>query len=167
MTNLTISFNSLAKNNNGFFKSQKQAAFLLSQMDNLNGENTFKGTGTVTAGKYVTYRVFHCDDKGITKIIQHSETTGKNTQVWERLSDADYAVKRNRSIKALRNTARLDDIRKTVKKLEAIKESATDETVRLLTSGDMAALEAFAEKQLRIAKILDKLNNHYCKMLPA
>lgn len=66
--NIAPSVFGLAKTNNGFFKSEKQAAFLISQMEK------FEGCIGYTSG-YNSNPVFaKWDEKGIVEIVRHSRT---------------------------------------------------------------------------------------------
>lgn len=59
----------LVKNNNGFFKSEKQAEFLISQMEKLDGNIGFTSSGYHSCPIFASW-----DEKGIIKIIKHSKT---------------------------------------------------------------------------------------------
>ena len=66
--NIAPSVFGLAKTNNGFFKSEKQAAFLISQMEK------FEGCIGHTSG-YNSNPIFaKWDEKGIVEIVRHSRT---------------------------------------------------------------------------------------------
>jgi len=69
MENLLISCFSLAKSNNGFFKSEKQAEFLISKINERDGN-----IGSVTSG-YNSCPVFaNLDNKGILKIVKSTKS---------------------------------------------------------------------------------------------
>jgi hypothetical protein len=87
---LAQSVYSLAKNNNGYFKSDKQAAFLKNQID--------KGQGAVghqeAYGNYVTVFAEY-DDRGITKIFTKSPKTGREVVKFQRMSDAEHKAQQD------------------------------------------------------------------------
>lgn len=58
----------LAKSNNGFFKSEKQAKFLSSKIDDLDGCIGHANSGYNSCPIFASY-----DDKGITKIIKSTK----------------------------------------------------------------------------------------------
>ena len=59
----------LAKSNNGFFKSEKQAAFLISQMSDLGGLIGHANSGYNSCPIFASW-----DEKGITKIIKSTKS---------------------------------------------------------------------------------------------
>lgn len=96
MQNITTSFFGLVKNNNGLYKSEKQAAFLSKFFDG----GVYVTRQSLTFGEYEgrTNRntatvewTFYADALGITKV---EKTTSKGTTThWERLSAEAFAVK--------------------------------------------------------------------------
>lgn len=71
VSSIKVSIMSLAKNNNGFFKSEKQAAFLtniLSKLDGCIGHNVIYNNSVPV---FVDW-----DEKGIIKIVAKSSKTG-------------------------------------------------------------------------------------------
>ena len=88
MNNIAISFASLVKSNNGFFKSDKQRDFLLSQCD----FDEYVSTGSVGKNNFtITYIV---DDLGVRETINRGAKSGKSEITWQRhvsgvLSDLD------------------------------------------------------------------------------
>lgn len=92
MTNLLISFRSLAKSNNGVFKSEKQAAFLLSQCD---ASKAYRQSECYTVHfgddgkKNQRYDVLvQCDSIGVVSITNIGRS--KNKVVFERKSEEAY-----------------------------------------------------------------------------
>jgi hypothetical protein len=79
MSNVAVSFASLVKSNNGLFKSEKQAAFLLSQCQELN---TFICGGDVYGNNFSLF--YHCDAQGVEKVIKYLPQSGKSETVWLR-----------------------------------------------------------------------------------
>ena len=102
MNNIAISFASLVKLNNGFFKSDKQRDFLLSQCD----FDEYVSTGSVGRNNFtITYIV---DDLGVRETINRGAKSGKSEITWQRqvsgvLSDLDkkYIKKLETKIKKL------------------------------------------------------------------
>lgn len=94
MSNVQLSLNSLVKKNNGFFKSQKQADFLLSI---LNDNNVF---ASVAYG-YTILTTYHFDGKGITLKTKTSVKTNKTTEEWSRKIEGVLSVEEQQIIKRL------------------------------------------------------------------
>ena len=94
MSNIQLSLNSLVKNNNGFFKSQKQADFLLSV---LNDNNVF---ASVAYG-HTILSTYHFDDKGITLKTKTSVKTNKTTEEWSRKVEGILSVEEQQIVKRL------------------------------------------------------------------
>lgn len=94
-SNLTKSFATLVKYNNGFFKSEKQARFLLAHC--ING--IFYGESHNTYNN-ITRNEYHCDQTGIISIYKYSQTKETLTQTWERQADQAFqSVVKNRVLK--------------------------------------------------------------------
>lgn len=92
---LAISFASLVKNNNGLFKSEKQANFLLSMCN----ENVYGTSGNV--GRNSFYMDYFCDEKGV---IQVTKRTDKKDTVstWERRVDGKVTVQDKKAISSIK-----------------------------------------------------------------
>lgn len=88
MSNVAISFASLVKSNNGFFKSEAQASFLLSQCQE---ENVFFSSGEVYNNGFMIEYI--CDDKGVIKVVKTLSKSGKQEVTFERMSDKDFSAK--------------------------------------------------------------------------
>ena len=82
---IAASFASLVKSNNGFFKSEKQAAFLLSKCQD---GNTFVCGGHVYRNPFTLYYV--CDASGVVRVEKYTSKTGKNVTTWTRQSDEAF-----------------------------------------------------------------------------
>jgi len=95
----------LAKNNNGFFKSEKQAAFLISQMNRFGGY-----FGSVSSGHNSCPVFANWDEKGITKIIKSSKKG--DVVMFERKKDGILTSLETKEIKRLEK--RLKQIKKEV-----------------------------------------------------
>lgn len=93
-TDLDISFASLVKNNNGMFKSDAQAKFLLSKCD---GKEYIAG-GSVYGNTYQL--IYHCDDKGVTKVEKYTQNTGSKIQ-WTRKEAGTLSVQDEKELKRL------------------------------------------------------------------
>jgi hypothetical protein len=76
---------SLTKNNNGLFKSEAQAKFLISQIDNYQGLVGYANSGYNSIPIFAEY-----DEKGITKLVKRSNDKSlkdKDVVVFERKND--------------------------------------------------------------------------------
>lgn len=81
MSDLAISFASLAKHNNGKFKSAAQRDFLLSRCD----AGRYRACGQIFRNAYALY--YFCDDVGITHVEKVAVKSGKTSRTWERTVD--------------------------------------------------------------------------------
>jgi hypothetical protein len=82
---------SLAKNNNGIFKSDAQAGFLkrmIDQRDGMIGSHEMYGNSVSVFAEY--------DDKGITKIYTHSPSTNRDVVKFTRISDDQFKANQER-----------------------------------------------------------------------
>lgn len=95
MSNVAISFASLVKSNNGSFKSEAQATFLLDQCQEVN---VFTSTGSVYNSTFVLSYI--CDDKGVVKVEKFLPKTNRTEVTWVRLSDEEF--KANQATQAAR-----------------------------------------------------------------
>lgn len=122
MSNIQASLNSLIKYNNGYFKSEKQAKFLLSMLeDNNTFLSGFNG--------YTMLIQYAFDDKGITLKTKTSQTTGKTEEVWGRKVDGVLSV------------AELQIVKNLTKQLKKVKTSY-DKAVKSFNDGSY-----FGDKQ--------------------
>ena len=103
MSKIKLSLNSLIKNNNGFFKSKKQADFLLSI---LNDGNVFSSV----AYGYTILSTYHFDDKGITLKTKTSVKTNKTTEEWGRKIEGILSAEEQQIVKRL--TKQLKSVKK-------------------------------------------------------
>lgn len=90
---LLRSIYSLAKNNNGNFKSEAQAAFLKRQIDLRDGVVGSQEMYGNSVSVHVEY-----DDKGITKIYTHSHKTNRDVVKFTRISDEQFKDDQDRFI---------------------------------------------------------------------
>lgn len=147
MSNILISVYSLASKNNGFFKSEKQAQFLISELDKVGGSFieyfTFGYTGKEKHSRFVTVSY---DTQGITEIRTKAEKSGKESVKFTRKTDqefaaiqaakiAEYNAEVLQSITAIENNiAELQAIIDSVKAentatLEKVKQATQDQTI--------------------------------------
>lgn len=105
-SNIAVSFASLVKNNNGFFKSEKQAAFLLDQTHSGTYMAFHKAFNSSSSTEYV------CDDKGVLFVFKNNTVKGApvQTKVFDR-NDSSFAnsvidAKQSKHIKALHRDAK-------------------------------------------------------------
>lgn len=105
MNELAMSFAALVKNNDGLFKSDKQAQYLLSQCEE---ENMFTTSGTVYRSPFTMF--YHCDEKGVVKVEKYLPRTSKTEVVWLRpvkgtlsIKDAKHLAQLKRMLKQTQN----------------------------------------------------------------
>lgn len=93
MSNILISVYSLANNNNGFFKSEKQAQFLISELDKVGGQFiewfAFGYTGKEKHSRFVTVSY---DNQGIIEIRTKAEKSGKGSVKFTRKTAQEFAA---------------------------------------------------------------------------
>lgn len=94
MADIGTSLTSLVKSNNGYFKSEKQSAFLLSQCD--NGE--FCAGGSVWGSSYQIW--YECDAKGVVNVKKQTHAKGLMLQ-WERVEEGKMAIQDSKEFKRL------------------------------------------------------------------
>lgn len=91
LRDLAISVYSLAKNNNGFFKSEKQAELLKREIDyndGVIGSNEMYGNQATVFAEY--------DNEGITRIYTHSSKTNRNLNKFTRINNDIYIANQER-----------------------------------------------------------------------
>ena len=86
---MVLSLSNLLKTNKGFFKSEKQATFLLSQVSGNEVVNNF------TTYKNIARDHYHLDEKGVCKIERYTTKKGYVT-TWERGQVHSLEVAKNR-----------------------------------------------------------------------
>lgn len=89
------SFASLVKTNNGKFKSEAQAKFLLSQCR----DGQFITSGHVHGNLYTLFYV--CDNTGVVRVEKQTNAKGLVTQ-WERREEGKVSVQDQKEIKRLK-----------------------------------------------------------------
>jgi hypothetical protein len=116
MSDFSISFASLVKSSNGFFKSEKQAALLLSVTDG--------GVYTVIGSVYGnSFNIdYHCDAKGVTKTVSYTKGKGFVT-TWERVVEGATSVQDQKEIKRL--TRLLKQTQKSITERQAAFDAGT------------------------------------------
>jgi len=82
---IAVSFASLVKSNNGFFKSEKQSAFLLSKCQDTN---TFVCGGSVYNNSFTMFYI--CDSLGVVKVEKYTPKSGKTVTTWGRQTEEQY-----------------------------------------------------------------------------
>lgn len=93
-TELDISFASLVKSNNGLFKSDAQAKFLLSKCDGkeyITGGSMYGNTFQLT---------YYCDNRGVTKVEKYTKAAGPKIQ-WTRKEAGTLSVQDEKELKRL------------------------------------------------------------------
>lgn len=106
MNTIAQSFASLVLNNNGFFKSQAQADYLLSICDGM----VYTAGGNYHGSSWSKFYV--CDSKGVVKVIHNTLDKGDVVE-WERVQEGVKTVQEikeqkriNREIKAIEKQIR-------------------------------------------------------------
>ncbi len=123
---LAQSFASLVKINNGFFKSEKQAQFLLS-MINGQGGNSYITCGNVWGNSF--NMEYFCDNKGVTKVTKYSKAKGTLVE-WTRKVEGEVSVQDAKAIKRL--TRAMNDYKKKIASRQASWDAGTYDAPREL-----------------------------------
>lgn len=97
----------LIAKNNGFFKSEKQASFLIGQLSKEDG-NVKIGS---TYGNSFIISYFH-DENGITKKEQYNCKTSKTIVLWERVIEGRLSIQQEKLLKTLKR--KLNKARKSL-----------------------------------------------------
>lgn len=84
---------SLAKNNNGFFKSEKQAKFLISQLEVCSMFVESFSFGEFNGAKALRTVFVSWDSKGITEIKTVADVSRKESVKFTRISDTEFTAK--------------------------------------------------------------------------
>ena len=143
---LAMSLNSLMKTNDGLFKSDKQAKFILSQaVDNqvVTGGDMYGNTFTM---------FYNLDDKGVVSVEKYLPKKGTSTITWERPTEGKTAVQVAKSQASAKrhNTAQLKAAQKTI-------DSFDD---RISAHGENASPEMKAMLYAELYKALTVLNKN-------
>jgi hypothetical protein len=151
---------SLAKSNNGFFKSTKQADFLISKINSLEGF-----VGTVTSG-YNSCAIFaENDDKGITKITK--STKKGQVVMFERKVEGTLTVLEIKELKKLKRAYKnlTADFNERVEGFKSGKYNGSMDITTYTVDMIIRYLEQNEIKQLAISRAkkriveLEKINN--------
>ena len=97
MNNIQATLENLIKTNNGFFKSEKQAKFLISELKKEYG-NVFTAS-TFSNSVILTYNF---DDKGITEKLNTSLKKQSEKVVWNRKIEGVLSVEDKKKMAALK-----------------------------------------------------------------
>ena len=178
MANIGKSLFSLVKSNNGYFKSEKQADFILSMadFDNNDGSKTFHSIIDGVGVK--SYKQITVDSLGVIRVEKvmnsSSKTPNKVTVLFERLSDSAYQEKlladnqrqANRKIEMrtyhddviIYHQSLIDEIQSRINSYEQVltKEEIDEDTKQMIRN-------SIADKQLAIVPhqaVIDEHLNH-------
>ena len=133
-TDLSVSFANLVKTNNGFFKSEAQAKFLLSMCDN----GVYHTSGHVHGNSFVLF--YTCDKKGVTKVQKQTSGKGLVTQ-WERVEEGKVSVQNEKEIKRIKRLIKQTE-NKIASRLDAFKSGAypNEDLFKMSNERDQASL---------------------------
>lgn len=139
---ISKSFASLVASNNGFFKSEVQASFLLSQCQD---GNTYTTSGMVYNNSFTL--MYHCDSQGVVSVEKYTNKTGLVT-TWERhvegAVNATEAAQQSKEVKRI--TRAIKGLKKQVEAMEASKaDYEAQGMMELFNSAKAADLAAIAE----------------------
>lgn len=179
---------SLIKSNDGNFKSEKQAKFLLSQMD--NGYMEYQSTmsfGTSRAANPTTTWEFTCDNQGVVKVVKDLPAKGRQLY-WERTKEhidakrsdrekksSDYIKALNDEISSLtryRDETFGPEIKRTTDAFDSFKglqgtmpDDMFNKVLQLMKDGIIKSQADADEVTGRISKVQDKLDSLTSKQL--
>jgi hypothetical protein len=142
---------SLVKSNNGKFKSDKQAAFLKSQLEKTDG--VIKGGEIYGHG----FNFFvDWDDEGITKITQNNQKTGNKEVKWERKMEGTLRPQDEKMLKKLNKTLKTDE--EELNRLKTDLEKFESGEYRPSPNFDETLKRLIATKTARVASTKDAIN---------
>jgi len=155
---------SLAKNNNGKFKSDKQSKFVLSKaLDNV----IVGGGGSLYGNAYQFF--FYCDDDGVVSI--EKEMKSGTVVYWERKSESEFLSGQALKIERVELATYINKAREMINRLRA--DSMTKFMTRLNGVTDpieLGKISSLFEKQedarlKRIEKVISAKQENFDKML--
>ncbi|PNX49426.1 MAG: hypothetical protein BV456_08955 [Thermoplasmata archaeon M8B2D] len=129
MNDISKSFANLVNYNNGFFKSEKQSAFLLSQTDC----NVYTSCGNVYCNSFTID--YYCDKDGVVKVEQHNFKTGKIVLKWERKIKGKQTIQDKKTIAQLKR--RIKKYEKSIKSREESIQKYIDKNMMDLYNSSM------------------------------
>lgn len=137
------SFANIVKTNNGFFKSQAQAKFLLSQCVS----NQFSTSGSVHGNRYILFYV--CDETGVIRVEKQTQSKGLIT-TWERRQEGLVTIQDEKEIKRLKR-----EIKSTIELMKARERS--------LERGEYKSLSLYEESVRHDEEVLKSLKEELAK----
>lgn len=117
MSSFDKSFASLVKTNNGLFKSEKQAKFLIDQCDSIDSKKeraVYHVLGNVHGNSFTL--TYICDFKGVLKVEKHTPKTNKTVITWERPQDGKTTAQDAKEIKRIKRE--INKAKKSIKERE-------------------------------------------------
>jgi len=127
---LAQSFASLVKTNNGFFKTEKQAKFLLSQAT----DGSYMSCGNVWGNSF--NMEYFVDAKGVTKVTKYSKAKGTLVK-WTRKVEGEVSVQDAKEIKRL--TRAMNGYKKSIASRQAAWDAGTYDAPRMVFDQMMTA----------------------------
>ena len=127
---LSQSFASLVKSNNGLFKSEKQAQFLLSQAT----DGSYMSCGNVWGNSF--NMEYFVDAKGVTKVTKYSKAKGTLVE-WTRKVEGEVSVQDAKAIKHL--TRVMNGYKKSIASRQAAWDAGKYDAPRMFFDQMMAA----------------------------
>ena len=145
MDKIAISFASLVKSNNGFFKTEKQAEFLLPQCE----YGSFTVYGSIYNNSFQINYV--CDDKGIVRTDKVTQCGGKILTTWERVVIGSISVQDAKETKRiLREIKRIE--KQINERIECFEKGGYDGYEDLFISSDANSRVMLKGYQEKLAK---------------
>ena len=151
----------LTKNNNGLFKSEAQAKFLISQINNNQGLVGYANSGYNSIPIFAEY-----DEKGITKLVKRSNDKSlkdKNVVVFERKNDNGLNTLEIKELNTLkRNLKKLEtELNDKVNSWESGNYNRSGDKSTYDTNKDTVERYEYFKRELekRILSLKDKINS--------
>lgn len=157
------SFYSLIKYNNGFFKSEKQAKFLLSHCE----DNLYSVSGLVYRNSYLD--VFECDDRGVVKADRYTENGQKIKSIFVRddsVSMDDLAAKKEKFLKNKERIAVINHLHsKWMEKKENLSPmKKVDVIMSIINEGRMDDVKALLDRLNEVCNSIDERVSRICEI---
>lgn len=148
MENVQISIESLIKSNNGFFKSEKQAEFLISELKAQYG-NQFVSS-IYNNSVIISYE---WDDKGI--ISKSNQSVKKNSVkvVWKRKVEGELSIAEQESVKQLKRN--IKKIQKNISnRNESFERGDYSEMEELYNNSNNSDLKQLSDYEKELSKLV-------------
>lgn len=151
MDKLAMSFAGLVKSNNGLFKSEKQAKYLLA-MASAYPNGVFCSIGQIHGNSFCLE--YHCDNEGVLKVVKYLVKTSKSVVTWERSQEGKVTVQDAKSIKYY--TRKIKELEKSIeRRISEYNDYVEQGLCDLFFRSNKIDIDLLAECKEELAKLLN------------